>query len=76
MSNMKTIRVKFDSVDIDGLTIASQNRASSTLYIGDMVLAIESPGYSCIASVAAVEPNGIVKLVLDPASWRDAPAVA
>lgn len=70
---MKTVRVDFNTIGVyeDGVLSALQNHASSRLFIGDMVLAIEDPGYTCIASVIAVEPNGIVRLAVDPTTWRD-----
>lgn len=70
---MKTIKMDFNDLgwDEDGIVTGSQKYASSTLYVGDMVLAIEHPGYTCIASVVAAEINGVVRLALDPVTWQD-----
>lgn len=70
---MKTVRVDFNTIGVyeEGVLSALQKHASSRLFVGDMVLAVEEPGYTCMASVIAVERNGLVRLAVDPTTWRD-----
>lgn len=65
---MKTIKVNFNHIDEEGLTVGFIDNASHRLFIGDMVLAIDTERNACLASVAAVEYSGVVKLQLDQAT--------
>jgi hypothetical protein len=72
VSIMKTIRrMDFNYIDDEGLACGLVENAPHRLFIGDMVLAMDAEHNACLASVVAIEYNGIVHLQLDRATWQD-----
>lgn len=64
---MKMLMVDFNSVDEDGLVRSRLDRASTSLFMYDMVLAYDISGTYTMAQVVSINGDR-VKIVLDPAS--------